>query len=225
MPAWPKATLLDAVKAGSTAVTAGADALSATRDILAEVDRAAAAYRFRHRMAREAPLRLCYPEWLDDMMRADLARQLPGDSGAGIERLAMADAQLDQFFAVRAINVTKFLDSPPSITGLPTNKSGSSGALQGFGIQGAGMLLPGPTIVQMYLYHEGCWLFLDGGELDLGMVRDSVLNRTNDLQVFTETFEKVIFRGHESLSITCDVCPSGATSATRDMSSLCLYGS
>jgi hypothetical protein len=49
------------------------------------------------------------------------------------------------------------------------------------------------------------------------MVRDSTLNRTNDLQVFSETFEEVILPGHESLVITCDVCPGGATSATKDM--------
>jgi hypothetical protein len=159
-----EATLVDAIKAGSTAVTAGADALSATRDILAEVDRAAAAYRFRHRMAPDSPLRLLYPEWLEDMFRADLARQLPGDSGAGIEQLATADAQIDQFFAVRAINTTKFLDSPPTMTGLPTNKSGSNGAVKGFGTQGAGMLLPWPSVVQIYLFHEATWMFLDGGE-------------------------------------------------------------
>ena len=108
---------------------------------------------------------------------------------------------------------------------MPTNKSGANGALQGFGVQGAGMLLPWPTIVQLYLFHEGAWMFLDGGELNLGMVRDSTLNRTNDLQMFSESFEKVILRGHESLVITCDVCPSGATSATKDMSVLCLHGS
>jgi hypothetical protein len=216
-----EATLLEAMKAGSTAVTAGADQLSATRDILAEVDRAAAAYRYRHRTARDLPLRLVYPEWLDDMMRADLARQLPGDSGSGIERLATADTQIDSFFRTRNINTTRYLDSPPSMSGTPH----TSTALQGWGIQGAGMLLPWPSVVLMLLFHEGAWMFLDGGELSLGMVRDSTLNRTNDLQVFSETFEKAILRGHESLAITCTVCPSGASAATKDTSSLCLYGS
>jgi hypothetical protein len=170
-----EATLLDAIRVGSTSVTAGANALSATRDILAEVDRAACALRYRHRMPAESPLRLVLPEWTDDMFRADLARQLPGDSGAGIERLATADATIDSWFATRNINLTRSLDSPAALTGLPTNTSPTNGAV--------------------------------------------------DFQMFSESFEKVIFRGHESLNITCDVCPSGRTSATADMSALCLYGS
>ena len=68
--------------------------------------------RYRHRMDPEAPLRFVYPDWLDDMMRADLARSLPGDSGGQSERLAVADAEIDSWFAVRKINTTRALDAP-----------------------------------------------------------------------------------------------------------------
>ena len=50
--------------------------------------------------------------------------------------------------------------------------------------------------------------------LDLRLVRDSILNRTNDLQMFSETFEKVIFVEHESLALTLKLAPTGATAGT-----------
>ena len=69
-------------------------------------------------------------------------------------------------------------------------------------------------------------MFLDGGELNLGMVRDSTLNRTNDFQMFSETFEKAVLRGHESVAITMALCPSGATAGTVSTSDiLCVSGS
>ncbi len=169
---------------------------------------------YHHRMDPEASLRLVYPEWLEDMIRTDLARRLPGDSGGQSERLAVADAEIDRWFSVRNINVTNVQDSP---TGAST--------FQGFLAQGAGLLNPWPSHVLMWLYPEGTWLFLDGGELNLGMVRDSTLNKTNDYQMFAETFEKAIFKGHESYAINLEVCPNGRTAATVDDSSICVSGS
>lgn len=209
-----EATLLAAMTAGSTAVAGGLDLLGATSEVLAIVDRAAAALRYRHRMAPETPLRLLYPEWLEDMLRTDLARRLPGDSGGQSERLAIADAEIDRWFAVRGINVTNTQDSP----------TGAS-SFQGFAAQGPGLLNPWPSHVLMWLFPEGSWMFLDGGELNLGMVRDSTLNRTNDYQMFEESFEKAIFRGHESLVINLEVCPSGQTAATVSDTSFCTSGS
>ncbi|MGH9094439.1 MAG: major capsid protein, partial [Acidimicrobiales bacterium] len=197
------ATLLAAMTAGSTAVKVDNYELGAARDLLAAVDRASAGLRYRHRMAPDTPLRFVYPEWLEDMVRTDLARQLPGDSGGPRERLAVADSEIAQWFAVRDINVAKTLDSP---TG--------AAAFQGFGTQGPGQLLPWPATTSTWLYPEGSWTFLDGGELNLGMVRDSVLNRTNDFQFFSETFEKAIFRGHESLQMDLKLAPTGASAGT-----------
>lgn len=60
------------------------------------------------------------------------------------------------------------------------------------------------------VFPEGTFTFLDGGTLDLGTeITDSTLNQTNDRQAFMETFEKVCFRGCESLDYTvnvADVC-------------------
>jgi hypothetical protein len=82
-----------------------------------------------------------------------------------------------------------------------------------FGAQGAGALNPWPDTVQWGLYDEGHHLFLDGGTLDLGIVRDSTLNRTNDFETFVETFEGLAPRGVESIWITSTVCPDGTSAA------------
>lgn len=199
--------LLDQIITNSTAVSAG-QGLGTTRDVLAVLDRAVAAYRNRHRTTAEMPMHIIIPEWLDDNMRTDLARELPGSNE---ERLATADAKINSFYAVRNINVTRSLEGP-------------TGSGQDWGAQGAGALLGWPTAVTIVLYHEGAHLFLDGGTLDLGLVRDSTLNATNDYRVFAETFEQTAFLGIESLAITLDICPSGTTSAPTDFDP-CTQGS
>lgn len=199
--------LLTQIAAGSTATTAQT-VLGSSRDVLAVVDRATAYLRNRHRLPRTYPFRLGLPEWLLGNIRTDLTRELPGSSE---ERLATADAQIESFFAVRNVNVTWFLD-------------GESGQIMGTTQQGAGPLVGWPTRVLGYLYPEGSWLFLDGGELDLGMVRDSTLNAVNDVQMFSETFEAAHFHGVESLKLDIDICPDGSTSAAVDINP-CASGS
>jgi len=90
---------------------------------------------------------------------------------------------------------------------------GPTGGGQVFGTQSAAAVLAFPTTVKWYLFPEGTWLFLDGGTLDLGLVRDSVLNATNDYQLFGESFENVAKVGVESLEFTSTVCPNGAVAA------------
>jgi hypothetical protein len=188
--------------------------LGTTRDILAAIDRSAAAIRYRNRTGMDSPLRVVYPEWLEDSIRTDLARQLPGDSGTGIERLATADAEIDRFFTVRNINVTKALDSP----------TGES-VLQGWVVQGDGPLLPWPTTATIMIYPEGSYTHMNGGELNLGMIRSATLALTNQVRFFSETFEKMIFRGHEAGVIRVRICPSGQTAGTVDTSLYCQSGS
>ena len=204
-----EANLLSALSSGSTAVTADSLDVGAARDLLHALDRATEAYRYRHRMAEDAPLRFVAPFWVKGMIRADLALNVPGDSGGGTERLAVADAEIDQWFAVRDINTTWAMEAK---TGAAT--TGAS-AVTWPPIQGAGQMSAWPLKTVAQLYHEGAWVFLDGGELNLGMVRDSTLNRTNDFQMFSETFEKAIFRGHETLELTLTISPTGASIGTN----------
>jgi hypothetical protein len=77
-----------------------------------------------------------------------------------------------------------------------------------------GPTLPFPRTVIGYLYVEGTWVLLDGGSLDLGIVRDSTLNTTNDFQMFAETFEGLCFRGFEAQRLNMTLCINGASAGT-----------
>ena len=190
--------LLTRIGSLSTPVTAGYK-VSAAVDFFNTIDRALASYRNRHRIANLAPMRLMLPEWFREMLRADLSYRMPGD---GLEaNLAIADAVIDRFFAVRAVNVTWFMD-------------GETG--QVFGAQTAGEVIDWPDNVIWYMFAEGTFLFLDGGTLDLGLVRDSTLIGTNDYKMFLETFEGVAKVGLEALRVTQRVEVTGMVAGTLD---------
>ena len=96
------------------------------------------------------------------------------------------------------ITVSWYLDSP-------TNASTS----QIFADQGDGALVTFPSHANWFLFAEGSFMFLDGGTLELGIVRDSVLNSTNDFQIFGETFENIAYLGIESLEVVSAFCANG----------------
>lgn len=182
----------------STAVTANG-ALSAARDFFVQLEQAAAGYRNRYRMDSAAPLRVILPEWFRNALRADLVMQLPGDGQDST--FGLADNFMNTWFAVRNINVSWTLD-------------GETGQI--LGAQAVGALNGFPTSLVWYLFAEGTFLFLDGGTLDLGLVRDSTLNGTNDYKVFLETFEGVAKVGVESLRVTTTLRIEGASAGTVD---------
>ena len=181
--------LLARVNADSTQVTTGA-VLSIARDWLHNLGLAGAAYRSRHRMDRTDPLRVIAPAWVRDLLREDLSVGLPGD------KLTHADAEIDGYLSARGINVTWHLEEQ-------------------FGAQAAAALLPWPSSFKWYMFSEGTFLALDGGTLDLGIVRDSGLVGTNDYRTFTETFETVVKVGIESLAVTSAIVVSGSVAATK----------
>jgi hypothetical protein len=195
--------LLDGIKAASTAVTVG-QSFGAARDIAEAVKRAAAAYRSRHR-APNVILRAMVPRWITTLGDVDLMRGLQSDAAFVRDGEAIFVAALSG----AGVNVTFYDDTP------------TTGGSQIFGSQGAGALNPFPGTVQWGLYDEGHHLFLDGGVLDLGIVRDSGLNETNDYETFVETFEGLAHRGVESLWITSTVCPDGTSSAGIEADGIC----
>lgn len=190
--------LLTRIGALSTQVTSKAE-LGAARDILVLLEAATTALRNRHRLDPKAPLRAMFPEWFRNALRADLVKQIPGDGQDTAFNLV--DATIDKWFAARHVNVTWFVD-------------GEAG--QVFGEQKDGELLGFPENVIWYLFPEGTFLHLDGGVLDLGLIRDSTLNSTNDYQMFLETFENVAKVGVEALRVTTPVRIAGASASTVD---------
>lgn len=191
-----EARLLTRIGALSKQVTAEAE-LGAARDILVQVDQAASAMRNRHRLDPEAPLRAIFPVWFKNALRSDLVKQLPGD-GQDVA-FGLVDSTITKWFADRNVTVTWALD-------------GETG--QYFAEQADGTLVDFPSQVVWYLFPEGTFLFLEDATLDLGIVRDSTLNATNDYKMFLETFENVAKVGVESLRITTDLAIAGASAGT-----------
>ena len=188
--------LLTNIGAASTAVTSSS-VVGLGRDFLVQIGRAAAAYRARHRLEADAPLRAILPAWLKDAMAADLTLSMPGDSTLN------AYAEIDAYIASRGINASYALDV--------------AGGTSAFSAQSSGAMNEFPDTFIWYLFAEGTFLFLDGGTMDLGIIRDSTLVGTNDYKMFVETFENVAKVGVESLKITSTVNVNGTASALRDL--------
>jgi hypothetical protein len=184
--------LLDGIGAASTAVTEGQE-YGAVSDLIGAILKAAAGMRSRHRMDATARFRAILPAWILDLLSWDLVNQ-----------------QFGRFEFTRdgVIALLRRYGVEPSFT-----LDGETGEGQVFGAQSAGDLLGFPVEVVWYIFPEGSFLFLDAGELNLGIVRDSVLNSTNDYQIFAETFENVAYVGVESLKVTSVLCPNGEVAA------------
>lgn len=196
--------LLAQLEAGSTAVTAQDQVVGATREILNLLDRAVASYRFKHRMNSASPLRIVLPSWVRELIRADIALQMPGDS---LDVFNTANNQIDTWFKTRNVNPTYHLDGVgPALVDLD---GGGSGTAQGFEL---------PNTLEFGLWAEGTWLFLDGGTLDLGVIRDSSLVATNQYKQFVESFEGVANVGCDSFWVTAQYEPTGAAAALVETS-------
>jgi len=184
--------LLSKISSASTAVTT-TSLIGFGRDFLVQLGRAAAAYRSRHRLEADAPLRAIIPAWVKDAMAADLALAMPGDGTLN------AYAEIDGYVASRGVALSASLDQ--NVFG----SQSASAALNEFA-----------DSFTWYLFAEGSFLFLDGGTLDLGIIRDSSLVGTNDYKMFVETFENIAFVGVESLAITSTISVNGVAAALRD---------
>lgn len=185
------ARLLDRIKSLSINVTT-ADVYSSTWDLIYAMTRAAAGIRYRLRLsAQPVMLRALMPAWIPEMLVADIA-------GTQFDRFKTRQEVIN-ILRSTGVEPAFYLDTP------------STGTSQGFADESAGALDDFPDVVQWALYIEGTFLHIDSGVLELGIVRDSTLNSTNDYQVFGETFENVARIGptQSALWVTSTVCPSG----------------
>ena len=188
--------LLAQIEAGSTQVVAQSQVVGATREILNLFEKASASYRFKHRMTSNTPLRAVIPTWVRNLLRADLALQMPGD---GLELFDIAESKIDAWFKSRGINVTWHLDG----VGPAAVDADGAGS-------GTALAFEFPGNIEFALFAEGTWLYLDGGTLDLGVIRDSSLVATNQYKQFVETFEGVANVGCDSYWVSAQYEPTGA---------------
>lgn len=195
--------LLSQIDAQSIPLTT-AQVLGATNDFGGIVRQAAAGIRSRQRMPYNARLRVLIPAWFIDFVGADLAHNHPGD---GLERFTQdQEAFVRAMFTSANCNVTFYEDSTDGGTNQLFSTPTSGADLPNFP--------PGPAStsarVIWYIFPEGTFARGDAGTLDLGIVRDSTLNNTNDYEFFAESWEAIVPHVIESQRITSTLCYTGA---------------
>lgn len=171
-------------------ITGGPAVFGATRDVLGRSVRLVEHITSARRLPRSAMWHLRVPDWFVPYLKQEIAYGADQDGRPA----RMTDAELVQEFNDRRMRVSVFRD-----------EAGATAA-------GDRSVLPMPTAtvpaypgtVRTMLAREGAWVRGQGGTLDLSLVRDSTLNRTNDFQVFNETESGLCYRGGPGESLVVD---------------------
>jgi hypothetical protein len=149
--------------------------------------------RERYGMCIDDVLEIVLPQWVREVIRADLAWK------AGVELLAVGNAEIDSYFLAR--NVRPQWVDDWQVRG--TSQFGNATAMTAW-----------PTTVDFLMYPAGTFLHGNGMSLDLGVVRDSVLNETNDhTAAWSEEAHLIARVGHESRRYRVGFNVNGSTSA------------
>jgi hypothetical protein len=206
--------LMSQIAALSTTLTAP-QVISATRDILLALDRLFAAHRNFYRLEANQAFRIVLPQWILDALRADLLLGAGFATGDDLlDGYAVTDAQIMRWFQARNVNATFHLDGRAATTAGAGEVTMANQFYAAWTDNGA---VPDfPAQLEALMWVEGEMIHLDGGTLDLGVVRDSTLNQNNRYKQFTETFEGVAHRGVESIRLVADLQISGMTAGTAD---------
>jgi hypothetical protein len=199
---------LTTIQTVATSVTSAA-VLGAARDFFTTLIQTAAAFRFTNRLNRDQTLTFIAPIWGIDLLKFDRVReQAHNDSGTNV--FAITDEEVNAWLKTYNINAIWTLD------GLAADAGGGTYVAQTFGAFTGGDPVPlWPTELMWNLFIEGSIQFLDGGRLDLGVVRDATLDATNDYETFVEPFENVAWRGFDGgcVQVVSTLVPTGSSSA------------
>jgi|SRR5688572_3980891 len=175
-----------AVVADADAATIGAT-FGAASAVVAALLLQVQGYRDRNGLCQGATVEAVAPAFLKEAIKADIARQDFG--GVGNSGL-VTDATIRAWFAASGVSI-RFIDFWQSLDDAAPGP------------------LTWPTTVDILYYTPGSYVQFDGGTLDLGITRDSVLNATNDYNIFTEDFYCIGRRGPRGVLVTIPICPTG----------------
>jgi hypothetical protein len=175
----------------------------ATAPILHTAELSSWDYRAKFGMCDSDVIEWVLPTWAKGLIRADLAKRTGVDPRAGFN---ITDADIASWFDVRNIRVQFVQD-------YQVRASGQPGALT--------PITNYPTTIKGLMYAAGTVARGNGMTLDLGVVRDSTLNETNDFTAaWMEECHLIAQFGHEIREYTMAVCPDGTTGAA-DLTSCC----
>lgn len=180
----------------SFTVTNGDAGSGVVAPVLGSLEMQAIDYRDRYAMCEGALLEVVAPRWLRAMMRSDLRKRM----GGGTELLSVTDAYLMSLFDAAGIRIQWVSDYQVRTTGYP-------------GVPTT-LMTTWPTTVEFLMYAPGTVVLGQGLRLDLGIIRDSILNETNDYTAMWMEECWLMFQpGHEVRRLTVNICPDGTTGA------------
>lgn len=188
---------LDYINLHSTAVSSDPGYGTALA-LLYSWETAATQYRKRRQMRRDAMLKAYLPDWVLNNMKIDMGSHGYG----GLDYLGVTDQQVEAQWRSRGLDPV-WINDAASVA--PNQLLRAA--------QAAGTLNPWPTTVTGYLFAPGVFGRMDGGTLDVGLVRDSLLNKQNNLQLFYEEWNGMWMPGNESIRLTTTICASGGAAA------------
>ncbi len=191
-------TAMETASDASMTVPTPSGDLGFAREVLSSVGRVAVALRGQNRMDPNEILDVYLPSWVPQAMVQDRTLEIPGAPSDTFDGFTLA--QIDGWFMARGLRVCWFRDT------------------QQLELAVDGQAVPRyPGTMKFYISEMGHFLFLDGGRLDLGIFRDSVLNDTNDAQTFMESMEGLANPGVTAWDVTLPVCISGSYSGPVDI--------
>lgn len=178
------------LQALSTAVTITEDGVGALAPVLTAIDLQAIDYREKYGMEEDALLEVVLPRWFIGAARSDMAYR------PGVDMLDYTKQRIVSDLQARNVRVQFVTDWQTRGVGLP----GGGTALTSF-----------PGTVMFMIFAAGTFVRGNGPKIDLGIIRDSTLNETNDFTLaWSEEATLIAMIGHESRIVTVDICPSGA---------------
>lgn len=187
-----------------TIITGGAGSFGATgstaSDLPGYTEWAAIDIRNRFGLCDDDVLEVVAPSWGRAVIRQDLARK------NGVELYEVSDAQINNFFDVRRVRVQWVKDW--QVRG--TNQPG-----------GATPTLEYPTSLDFMIYPAGTFGLGNGMTLELGVVRDSILNSTNDhTALWTEECHLIAKFGPVARRYRHTICAGGKAGPAVDFGCL-----
>lgn len=189
---YTNARIITSLVNGSTAVNYSATGVGFVAPLLEAIEMQAIDYRSKYAMCEGAVLEVILPQWVAAGVRADLTRRLGVDS-----MMSIGDSVFNGWLSDRGVRVQYVSDWQVRGAGYLGQATASTGW---------------PTSVKFLMYAPGTWLRGNGLSLDLGIIRDSVLNETNDhTAAWQEDCYLIAKVGHESRVVTVPVCANGTT--------------
>lgn len=181
------AAVVNKIVGTATGVTMDAVASSAAGSILNAIDVQVEDFRSQYRMPVKSILETDFPLWTKALIRADLAMMY------GVELKAVSDAMIAEYFSVRYVRAQFLHGYQPMYSGATPKKAF-------------------PTTLKFLLYPAGGYFKGDGGVIDLGVIRDSVLNATNDYTAaWSEQMYLVGQVGPKARQVTVNYAVNGVT--------------